>query len=948
MTDISASTPPTDEIEMFVIKRNGTHEKVSFDKIVNRIRRLGSMPELADGDFIPISLSVNYTNLVIKVIDQLYDEIQTAKIDELVAEQCAALSTSHPDYGILASRIVISNHHKNTLAKFSETMTRLYEFKDINGNHTPLIAEKFYNNVMRNASMYDEMIDSNRDYLIDYFGFKTLERSYLMKINGVSIERPQHMFMRVAVAIHGDSDDFMSVKTSYDMMSQRKFIHATPTLFNAGTPNPQLSSCYLIAMESDSIDGIYNTLGDCARISKWAGGIGMHIHNIRAEGSLIRGTNGKGTGIVPMLRVYNATARYVNQGGKRNGSIAVYLEPWHADIEKFLQMRKNHGDEEMRARDLFYALWIPDLFMRRVKANGEWTLMCPDECRGLSDVYGEEFDALYECYEREGRGRRTVKARDIWYMMLDSQIETGTPYMLYKDAANKKSNQKNLGTIKSSNLCTEIIEYSNDKETAVCNLASLSLPAFVRFPRGREAIVKMLPSSISAMDDLNGRMNIKMYTRSDCKYCKMAKDLLRRMELDYEEIVMDDMVERKERLAELQLEWKLETPITTVPQMVMEYNSDKLATPYLEYIGGYSNLRSRIKFIYDFNELHYTTKVVARNLNKVIDINFYPTEKTKLSNFSHRPIGIGIQGLADVFAMLGYSFDSVEARELNLHIAETMYHASVEASMELAMKEGPYSTFIGSPMSRGEFQFDMWGVKPTEGRYDWNDLRSKVMSYGVRNSLLLAPMPTASTSQILGNNECFEPFTSNIYVRRTLAGEFVVINRYLMRELLSRELWNEELKNNIIANKGSIQHLKHLPEDVRHRYRTVWEMPMRSLIEMARDRGAFICQSQSMNLWIENATYDKLTAMHLFAWSQGLKTGLYYLRTKAKAAPQQFTIAPSTTSSTVDEVSVASGAGAGEATTTTDEPSQLGFRMDSIRISSGTANEPEECLMCSA
>jgi ribonucleoside-diphosphate reductase alpha subunit len=932
MTDISSATPPTDEIEMFVTKRNGEREKVSFDKILARIRRLGTMPELADGESIPMSLAVNYTNLVIKVIDQLYDGINTSQIDELVAEQCAALSTTHPDYGILASRIVVSNHHKNTSANFAKNIRQLYEFTDVHGKHSPLVAEDFNTLVQRHAETFNSMIDDSRDYMIDYFGFKTLERSYLMKISGATVERPQHMFMRVAVAIHGD--DLERVKTSYDMMSQRKFIHATPTLFNAGTPHPQLSSCYLIGMEADSIDGIYNTLGDCARISKWAGGIGLHIHNVRAEGSLIRGTNGKGTGIVPMLRVFNATARYVNQGGKRNGSIAIYLEPWHADIEKFLQMRKNHGDEEMRARDLFYALWIPDLFMRRVKANDTWTLMCPDECPGLAEVYGDEFDALYERYERAGRGRRTVKARDIWYMMLDSQIETGTPYMLYKDAANKKSNQKNLGTIKSSNLCTEIIEYSDDKETAVCNLASLSLPAFVRFPRGAEAIAALVPESVRG--DGNGygdaddcatspSLTITMYARSDCKYCKMAKDLLRRMEVRFVEEVLDDMDTRKARLAELATEWKQPTAFTTLPQMMLTYTAED--KQYTEYIGGYTDLRRRVKLVYDYEALHSTTKVVTRNLNRVIDINFYPTEKTRLSNMRHRPIGMGVQGLADVFAMMGEAFDSPRAREINRHIAETMYHAAVEASVDLAKEDGAYSTFAGSPMSRGEFQFEMWGITPTTGRYDWDELRRNVVEHGVRNSLLLAPMPTASTSQILGNNECFEPFTSNIYLRRTLAGEFVVINRYLMRELLNRGLWNEELKNNIIANKGSIQHLEHLPEEIRMRYRTVWEIPMRSVIEMSRDRGAFICQSQSMNLWMENATYDKLTAMHFFAWSQGLKTGLYYLRTKAKAAPQQFTIDPSQIR-IVDRANSGAGAGAGAPENDTQEP--------------------EECLMCSA
>lgn len=946
MTDVSASTVPTDEIEMFVTKRSGSCEAVSFDKILNRIRRLGTMPELADGEYIPLSLSVNYTSLVIKVIEQLYDGINTSQIDELVAQQCAALSTTHPDYGILASRIVVSNHHKNTSANFADNVKRLYEFRDVHGKQTPLVSDDFYQVVQRHADELNAMIVDSRDYMIDYFGFKTLERSYLMKIREEIVERPQHMFMRVAVAIHGD--DMALVKTSYDMMSLRKFIHATPTLFNAGTPHQQLSSCYLIGMESDSIDGIYNTLGDCARISKWAGGIGLHIHNIRAEGSLIRGTNGKGTGIVPMLRVFNATARYVNQGGKRNGSIAIYLEPWHADIEKFLQMRKNHGDEEMRARDLFYALWIPDLFMRRVKANEDWTLMCPDECPGLSDAYGADFDALYESYERERRGRRTLKARDIWYMMLDSQIETGTPYMLYKDAANKKSNQKNLGTIKSSNLCTEIIEYSDDKETAVCNLGSLSLPAFVRFPQENEALRDLLrfvgvdPAAVSLSDIQSAGYGVSIYSRSDCKFCKMAKDLLQRMKIPFTEFVEDNVDDRKLALAALASRLGLQTTFTTVPQMTLDVLDGDTEEIKSHYIGGYTELRRAVKLIYDFDALHAATKVMTHNLNRVIDINFYPTEKTRASNMRHRPIGIGVQGLADVFAMLGEPFDSPTARELNRLIAETMYHAAVEASIEIAKKEGAYSTFAGSPMSRGELQYTMWGVEPTPGRYDWDALRMDVMTHGVRNSLLMAPMPTASTSQIIGNNECFEPFTSNIYVRRTLAGEFVIINRYLMRELLSRGLWNEDLKNNIIANNGSIQHLTHLPEEIRQRYRTVWEIPMRSVIEMARDRGAFICQSQSMNLWMESATYDKLTAMHFFAWSQGLKTGLYYLRTKAKAAPQQFTIDP--TQQRMMIANSGAGAGAGAAAAATAASTEPHEELTSV----GELTEPEGCLMCSA
>ncbi len=762
------------DIEMTVTKRNGEKEIMLFDKIVKRLKNIGN----------EVNLHVNYTNLAIKVIDQLYDGIKTSHIDELSAQQCASLVTNHPDYSILASRILISNHHKNTIPSFSNVMKQLYDFKDIHGNQHSMISEELYKISKTYEKEIENMIDYDRDYYFNFFGFKTLERAYLMKINKNIIERPQHMWMRVSIGIHGNN--LKQVKTTYDNMSNLYFTHATPTLFNAGTPRPQLSSCYLQAMESDSIDGIYNTLKDCANISKWAGGIGLHIHNIRGSGTHIRGTNGTSNGIVPMLRVFNNTARYVDQGGgKRNGSFAIYLEPWHSDIEDFLQMKKNHGDEEKKARDLFYALWIPDLFMKRVKTNGNWTLMCPDECPGLSDVYGDEFEKLYEKYENENRGKNTINARELWFKILDSQIETGTPYMLYKDAANKKSNQKNLGTIKSSNLCTEIIEYSNDKETAVCNLASIGLSKFVK--------------------------------------------------------------------------------------------EDKT---------------------FDYEHLHEITKIITENLNKVIDINFYPTEKTKVSNMRHRPIGIGVQGLADVFAMMNIPYESDEAREINKLIFETIYHGALEMSYELSITlgysnnnlPGYYSSFEGSPISQGIFQFDMWGVTPSD-RYDWQNLRENIIKYGVRNSLLLAPMPTASTSQILGNNECFEPFTSNIYIRRTLAGEFVIVNKYLMKELLDLNIWNETVKNSIIAHNGSVQQLD-ISDFIKKKYKTAWEISMKHLIDMSKDRGAFICQSQSLNLWLEEPTYNNLTSMHFYAWESGLKTGLYYLRTRAKAKPQQFTIEP--------------------------------------------------------
>lgn len=760
-----------DNDEMYVVKRNGEREVVSFDKILQRIKNTGT----------EVNIQMNYTALAMKVIDQLYDGISTAQIDELTSDQCASLASTHPDYNILAGRIVVSNHQKNTSSSFQEVMSQLYNFRDKHGKQSSLISDELYSISVEHGASLDALCDYSRDYLIDYFGFKTLERAYLMKIEKQIVERPQHMWLRVAIGIHGN--DFDRVKQTYEYMSQKYFTHATPTLFNAGTKRPQLSSCFLIAMEQDSISGIYSTLSDCANISKWAGGIGMHIHNIRATGSHIRGTNGTSNGIVPMLRVFNNTAKYVDQGGgKRNGSFAIYLEPWHADIEIFLQMRKNHGDEELKARDLFYGLWIPDLFMERVKTDGTWTLMCPDECPGLSDVYGDEFKTLYEKYEDSGRGRVTVSARKLWFQIMDAQMETGTPYLCYKDAANRKSNQKNVGIIKSSNLCTEIMEVSTPEETAVCNLASIALPSCI----------------------------------------------------------------------------------------------DHSQNPPL----------------YDFSKLHDVSRAVTYNLNKVIDVNYYPTSKTDASNAKHRPIGIGVQGLADTFIQLGLCFDSEEARQLNRHIFETIYHAALEESCSIAKRDGPYSTFAGSPASEGILQYDMWNVEPSPDRYDWDSLKEDIKLHGLRNSLLMAPMPTASTSQILGYNECIEPITSNIYSRRTLAGEFIMANKYLMRDLLDLGLWNNDVKNNIIANNGSIQQITSIPQDIRDKYKTVWEIPMRALIDMAADRGAYICQSQSLNLWQEDPTYNSLTSMHFYAWSRGLKTGIYYLRRRGRHQAQQFTIEP--------------------------------------------------------
>ena len=899
---------------MHVIKRNGKSEDISFDKILQRVRKLGN----------EFSLHIPYSTLVMKVIDQLYDKISTQQIDILTAEQCAAMSTINIDYGTLAGCIAISNLHKKTDRSFYKTMKKAYEFKDINGKHSPLINKKFWDIVNNHKDTFDNMIKHKRDFNIDYFGFKTLERAYLFKINKIIIERPQYMWLRVAISLHGNN--ILKVEETYNLMSQKYFTHATPTLFNAGTQREQLSSCYLIAMEGDSIDGIYNTLKECAKISKWAGGIGLHIHNVRATGSHIRGTNGISNGIVPMLKVFNSTAKYVDQGGgKRNGSIAIYIEPHHGDIEQFLDMRKNHGDEELRARDLFYALWISDLFMNRVYNDQEWSLFCPDSAPGLSDVYGKEYEKLYEKYERKNLAIKTINARDLWIKILDSQMETGTPYMLYKDAINKKCNQNNLGIIKSSNLCCEITEYSNENESAVCNLASIALPQFIK-------------KSDYHFED------VLLYSKENCIWCKMLKNLLKNNNIDFKEIILTD------ETFEL---FKLERNLLTVPQL---FNNEIL-------VGSYKQSLELLKPTIDYEKLHSVAKVVTENLNNIIDINYYPTEKTKRSNIFHRPIGIGVQGLADVFIQLELPFDSQEAKEINKNIFETIYHAALERSNEMSQERindfkfiqqeyqyknwtfknnsdicteynifnvteltidktiqgdnnletilnkikpnfkeinlvdrdknllGAYSSFEGSPISEGNFQFDLWNVKPSK-RYDWNKLRKNIKTFGLRNSLLVAPMPTASTSQILGYNECFEPFTSNIYSRRTLAGEFTLVNKHLIKELFELDLWNENIKNTIIANKGSVQNIKEIPQIIKDKYKIVWEISMKHLIDMARDRGAFICQSQSFNLWMESPTVKALTNMHFYSWKAGLKTGIYYLRRKAQHQAQQFTIEP--------------------------------------------------------
>lgn len=751
---------------MYVVKRDGRRELVQFDKITARIKKLCySLHE-----------SVDPQRIAMRVIEGVYDGVTTTELDNLAAEVAATSAVTHPDYASLASRIAVSNLHKATKKSFAETIDDLYNYVDpVTGDPASLIAEDVHEIIKENAEYLDSQIIYDRDFSYDFFGFKTLERSYLLKMNGAICERPQQMLMRVSVGIH--KDDLESVVSTYHMLSEGWFTHATPTLFNSGTPKPQMSSCFLLTMKEDSISGIYDTLKQCAKISQSAGGIGLAMHNIRAKGSYIKGTNGTSNGIVPMLRVFNDTARYVDQGGgRRKGSFAMYLEPWHSDVFDFLEMRKNHGKEEQRARDLFYALWIPDLFMKRVEENGDWTLMCPNECPGLPESHSAEFDALYTKYEKEGKGRKTIKAQDLWFKILESQVETGTPYMLYKDAANSKSNQKNLGTIRSSNLCTEIIEYTAPDEVAVCNLASIALPKFVK---------------------------------SDGTF-------------DHEKL---------------------------------------------------------------FEITYQTTK----NLNRIIDRNYYPVIEARNSNMRHRPIGIGIQGLADVFILMRHAFDSDEARKLNKEVFETLYYASCTASKDLAKADGAYETFEGSPASKGILQYDMWDVTPSK-RWEWDVLKEEIKEHGMRNSLLIAPMPTASTAQILGNNECFEPYTSNIYTRRVLSGEFIVVNKHLLRDLVKLDLWDDDMKNRLIAANGSVQNIDEIPDNIKLLYRTAWEISQRSILDMAADRGAYICQSQSLNIFMGNVTNSKLTSMHFHAWKSGLKTGMYYLRTKAAADAIKFTV----------------------------------------------------------
>jgi ribonucleoside-diphosphate reductase alpha chain len=784
---------------MRVIKRNSEMEDVSFDKVLNRLKNLSS------------GLTIDVSEIAQKVCSRIYDGVKTYELDELAAYLCSSMSIEHPDYSLLASRIIISNHHKNTSPSFSETIQTLYNNLDNHNNPIPLVSEELYNIVNKNKEKLNTCIDYQRDYLFDYFGFKTLERAYLLRVDKKIIERPQHMWMRVAIGIHGN--DIKEVLQTYELLSKKYFTHATPTLFNAGTNRPQLSSCFLCSINDDSVAGIFDSLKEVALISKYAGGIGLHIHQIRGNGSQIRGTTGTSNGIIPMLRVFNNTARYIDQEGKRLGSIAVYLETWHSDIESFLELKKNHGSEEDRCRDLFLALWISDLFMERVKTEGKWSLMCPDKCKGLSDVYGDDFKNLYEKYESEGKYVKQINAQDLWFKILEAQIEQGVPYILYKDAANKKSNQKNLGTIKSSNLCAEVLIYSSPQEIGVCNLASICLPTYIE------------------------------------------------------------------------------------------------------------------EGVFNFEKLHEITKVITKNLNKVIDKNFYPVEKARVSNLKHRPIGIGVQGLADVFIKLRFPFESDNAKQLNKDIFETIYHAATEASMELSKKRhqiindikninnkildvnigtyvnefekdianpkynGAYSSFEGSPISQGLFQFDLWNAEPSS-RYDWDKLRVDIKEYGIRNSLLLSPMPTASTSQIMGFNESFEPFTNNIFQRKTLSGEFIIINKYLINDLISRGIWNKELKDTIILHEGSVQNIPEIDDELKAIYKTAWEIKQRNIIDMSADRGQYICQTQSLNIFMEDPDFQKLSSMHFYGYSKGLKTGSYYLRTRPKAKTQQFTIDP--------------------------------------------------------
>jgi ribonucleoside-diphosphate reductase subunit M1 len=877
--------------KMRVKKRSGDYENVSFDKILTRIKLLCVGVEFSK------KLSIDETVVAQKVVQEIFDGVETSVLDELSSQIAVAMYSQDVEYKELAGRIVISNHHKNTTDSFSDKIERMFNYVH-NGVKKPMIADYLYDITMKYRDQIEDAIDYQRDYDYDFFGIKTLEKNYLYKIDNKIVERPQDMLMRVSLAIY--RDDIDRALTNYDMMSKHLFTHATPTLYNSGSRREQFASCFLLSMESDSVVGIYDTLKDCALISKHAGGIGLSIHDIRASNSYISGTNGYSNGLVPMLRVYNDTARYIDQGGnKRNGSFAMYLEPWHADIFEFLDLKKNHGNELDRARDLFYALWIPDLFMKRVKQDGMWSLMCPHECPHLADVHSDAFDEIYVAYENQGMYRKRVKAREIWHAILTSQIETGTPYLLYKDTCNKKSNQKNLGTIRSSNLCTEIVEYSSADETAVCNLASIGLKKFVKHVD--YSFVELI-----------------IYSKPDCVYCDLAKAFCKKRGIEYE------VIDYRE-LTSISGEYPLHVKF---PQIYLKHGVNRL------HIGGFVELEAYFRPEYDHEALKQVVKHLTHNLNRVIDYNYYPTEKTRRSNLRHRPIGIGVQGLANVFLEMGVAFGSDIAKDLNTDIFETIYYGAMESSMEISrereklLKEyksgmkhghmgeeyqnrmsflkdklsplpeelerdeylGTYSTYVGSPVSMGEFQFDMWPKKLHSGNHDWEKLRENVRMYGIRNSLLVAPMPTASTAQILGSYECFEPILSNIYTRRVLAGEYMVLNDYLVEDLKNMGLWTMDIKDEIIRNDGSVQSISKIPNVLKDRYKTVWEIKQRDIIDMARDRGRYICQSQSMNLFLENPAISTLTSMHFYAWSQGLKTGIYYLRTRPSSKALQFSL----------------------------------------------------------
>ena len=876
------------QTKMRVLKRNGQYEEVSFDKILNRIK------SLSQGSEFNLKLSIDETLIAQKVVQEIYDGVKTTELDELSSQISIAMYSKNPEFKILASRIVVSNHHKNTKDTFSEKIEELYNYHS-NGQHKPLIAEYMYQLVIQNRVEIDSVIDYQKDYDFDFFGFKTLEKSYLYKTDGKIVERPQDMLMRVSLSIH--RDNLKEAFVNYDLMSKHYFTHATPTLYNAGSNREQFASCFLLTMKEDSISGIYDTLKDCALISKHAGGIGLSIHDIRAKDSHIAGTNGVSNGLVPMLRVFNDTARYVDQGGgKRNGSFAMYLEPWHADVFDFLELKKNHGNELERARDLFYALWIPDLFMERVLSDGDWSLLCPHECPGLSDTWGKDFNKLYNKYVKEGKHRKTIKARELWQAILTSQTEVGTPYLLYKDACNRKSNQQNLGTIKSSNLCTEIVEFTSAEETAVCNLASISLKKFVKYKETND-------------------MKFVVYSKPDCVYCELAKGLLNKRNINYE-------TKDYKELTGISGEYPLKVKFPQIYQTDNHHN---------HHIGGYMELYEHLKPEYDFKCLQSIAERLTKNLNNIIDYNYYPTKETKTSNLRHRPIGIGVQGLANVYFEFGYAFDSQEAKDLNENIFECIYYGSLKASMEISkereenMKKykqymfsysdelsilkkkldpilpeeldreeylGSYSSFIGSPVYNGKLQFDLWQTNVTDINHDWSSLREDIKRYGIRNSLLVAPMPTASTAQILGNYECFEPILSNIYTRRVLSGEYMVMNDYLVEDLISLGIWSPDLKDKIIANDGSVLNIPEIPDILKDRYKTVWEIKQKNILDMAISRGKFICQSQSMNLFLESPNIKTMSNMHSYSWKNGLKTGIYYLRSRPSSKAIQFTLNP--------------------------------------------------------